>query len=115
MASFKVASASGRRVALSKSKFTPRRSMVTATGQPSGPTVWPGCESGQRSSQLLTPSPSSSRSAQLGGGGGGGTTSSTTSTGAAGGGPSLIAIVSWASTSRNLSSCGAATLRSSKS
>src|SRR4249919_2578647 len=46
----------------------------SGTGQPSEPMGWPAVEPGHLSSQLLTPSPSSSRSAQVlaGGGGGGG-------------------------------------------
>ena len=81
MASFRIATASGRSVDLSKSKFTPFRSIDTGTGQPSGPMVWPACEPGHLSSQSLTPSPSLSMSAQVGAAGAG-------ATGAVGSGPS---------------------------
>src|SRR3546814_4023726 len=81
IASLRIATASGRRVDLSKSKFTPFRSIDTGTGQPSGPMVWPACESGHLSSQSFTPSPSLSMSAQLGAAGAG-------ATGAVGAGPS---------------------------
>src|SRR5690606_35607421 len=107
-----MATASGRGFDLSKSKFTPFRSIDTGTGQPSGPMVWPGCEFGHLSSQLLTPSPSSSRSAQLGGAGGGGGGGGA---GETGGGPSGITTPTEAGRSPNQSSLGAATLWSSKS
>src|SRR5690625_453960 len=53
-------------------KFTPRRSMTTFCGQPSGPTIEPAAELGHLSTQLLTPSLSSSSWSQVGGGGGAG-------------------------------------------
>src|SRR4249919_2368196 len=95
IASFRIETASGRSVALSKSKLTPFRSIDTGTGQPSGPIVWPACEPGHLSLQLLTPSPSSSMSAQLGATGAG-------ATGAIGSGPSGITTPTEASTSSKL-------------
>src|SRR4249919_2263091 len=55
----------------------------SGTGQPSGPTGWPAVLPRHLSSQLFTPSPSSSRSAQVLAGGG------TTTTGAGAGPPKV--------------------------
>src|SRR5574337_326809 len=50
-------------------KFTPRRSITTFCGQPSGPTMVPAGVPGHLSSQSLTPSPSLSLVEQSAGGG----------------------------------------------
>src|SRR5690606_19232643 len=94
----RIDTASGSRLDFSQSQLSPFRSIDTGTSQPSGPLIWPGCESGQRSSQSFTPSPSLSMSAQLGAVGAG-----AGATGAVGSGPSGTTTPTEASTSPNQS------------
>src|SRR6185437_1202114 len=64
-------------------KFTPRRSITTFCGQPSGPTIVPAAVSGHLSSQSFTPSWSLSMVEQSAGAGAG----ATAGAGAAAGAP----------------------------